>query len=83
MVHFWGIYDLSNIGKFSGDTLYVQMRVYYLQLNVGSLDEFYYLSILEVSEIHINGLTSVYPILATLGDLRGVPAGILSQQELV
>ena len=54
-----------------------------LQLDVGSLDEFYYLSILEVSEIHINGLTSVDPILVTLGDLRGVPAGILSQQELV
>ena len=62
--------------------MYVQMRVY-LQLNVGSLDEFYYLSILEVSEIHINGLTSVDPILATLRDLRDVPAGILSQQELV
>jgi len=54
-----------------------------LQLDVGSLDEFYYLSILEVSVIDIDGLTSVDPILATLRDLRGVPAGILSQQELV
>jgi len=44
-----------------------------LQLDVGSLDEFYYLSILEVSVIDIDGLTSVDPILATLRDLRGVP----------
>ena len=58
------------------------MRVY-LQLNVGSLDEFYYLSILEIPVIHIDGLTSVDTILATLGDLRAGPAGILSQQELV
>ena len=52
-------------------------------MNIRALDEFDNLSILEISEIHIDSLTSLDTILAALGDQSCVSAGVLSQQELI
>ena len=54
-----------------------------LQLDVGALDEFNNLPILEALEMDLHSLTSLDTVLGTLGHIHGVFGVIQRQQELI